>query len=479
MTIQVENIHAAFTSKSSLTVEAGAGCGKTTLIVKGERLLPRQTLFLAFNKSIADELSSRMPLRTCKTFHAIALSNLTSRLGRLKVDAYKYEKLATHVGCSRDEAKAVAAFIDKFQLQVAGCYLSPSEWTPELFKEVIPESDIFDIEIPDNSSMDYVLAMATQVLQSEAKKLSGLTFSDMLFFLVHYSITNRWSLRDWDCVVVDEAQDVSPIRLEIIKRLSNRVIQVGDPRQAIYAFAGAMSGAMREIADAFGCVSYPLSVTWRCANAIVREASDVVGDFLTARPDAPEGFVGEVPLSYIFQSSLDNQSMIVCRANAPLIKVATGLMKDGTPFNFMSEMPERLAKRSDKLATGASGMAAYKTAVRDFYDKKMEEIKSKNLRARLQDELDCILLCCSYVSAPKEVGEYLRRLSYSKSGVLLTTGHKAKGLEAENVYILRPDLIPAPWVDPDNEEQYQQELNLKYVMITRAKQNLFYITPEE
>jgi len=57
----------------------------------------------------------------------------------------------------------------------------------------------------------------------------------------------------------------------------------------------------------------------------------------------------------------------------------------------------------------------------------------------------------------------------SKSGPILSTIHKTKGLEFDHVYLLRPDLLPAPWVDEDDEESMQQEKNLEYVAVTRAK----------
>jgi superfamily I DNA/RNA helicase len=56
-------------------------------------------------------------------------------------------------------------------------------------------------------------------------------------------------------------------------------------------------------------------------------------------------------------------------------------------------------------------------------------------------------------------------------GIILSTVHKAKGSEADKVFIIRPDLMPLPsfrtW-------QAIQEQNLIYVAITRAKKELIY-----
>jgi superfamily I DNA/RNA helicase len=63
--------------------------------------------------------------------------------------------------------------------------------------------------------------------------------------------------------------------------------------------------------------------------------------------------------------------------------------------------------------------------------------------------------------------------SDARSAVTLSSIHKAKGLEADNVYILRPDLLPHP--KAKKPEQQVQESNLEYVAITRPKQNLMFV----
>jgi len=56
--------------------------------------------------------------------------------------------------------------------------------------------------------------------------------------------------------------------------------------------------------------------------------------------------------------------------------------------------------------------------------------------------------------------------------VTLTTIHGSKGLEATRVFHLKPDLVPHPKAEKDWEKE--QEGNLKFVALTRAKQDLFF-----
>jgi superfamily I DNA/RNA helicase len=60
----------------------------------------------------------------------------------------------------------------------------------------------------------------------------------------------------------------------------------------------------------------------------------------------------------------------------------------------------------------------------------------------------------------------------------LCTVHKAKGLEWNRVYILDEFLMPSKYAR--QAWQQQQETNLQYVAVTRAKQELKFIyTPRE
>jgi DNA helicase-2/ATP-dependent DNA helicase PcrA len=58
-------------------------------------------------------------------------------------------------------------------------------------------------------------------------------------------------------------------------------------------------------------------------------------------------------------------------------------------------------------------------------------------------------------------------------GVVFSSVHRAKGLEAKRVYILSPELMPhkmatKPW-------ELEQERNIEYVAITRTLSELVYV----
>ena len=60
-----------------------------------------------------------------------------------------------------------------------------------------------------------------------------------------------------------------------------------------------------------------------------------------------------------------------------------------------------------------------------------------------------------------------------KAKVLLSSVHRAKGLEAETVYISRPEMMPHPMATL--EWEIEQEFNIKYVAITRSMNTLVFM----
>ena len=103
--------------------------------------------------------------------------------------------------------------------------------------------------------------------------------------------------------------------------------------------------------------------------------------------------------------------------------------------------------------------------------------KNPDASPKMDELLEKIEVLCALVVEADTVAE-LREIiegifTDDLEGILLMTIHKSKGLENDNVFFLAPELIPSrfatqPW-------QLEQESNLKYVAITRAKNSLIYV----
>lgn len=197
------------------------------------------------------------------------------------------------------------------------------------------------------------------------------------------------------------------------------------------------------------------------------------------RPDAPEGEV--VHLRSYSKEHFPPGCVILCRNSAPLIAFAYELVERGVPCHVLGKnvgaqlialvkklKPENTEDLRSKVATWA-------------YDKSAElEAKGHN-PDNVHDQASCILhICRAYpgVPIPMLLLHIEKLFSDDRQGgaskVVLSTIHKAKGLEWDLVYLLDFfELLPSPrarlrW-------ELQQERNLQYVAVTRAKNKLVFI----
>lgn len=258
---------------SSLVVDATAGSGKTSTIVHATTLIePWQlTVFLAFNKKIAEELESRLPASVqSSTFHSRAYSALRRSLSNSpKLDKDKVRNLLKE-NLEYKDFELYGAFASRLVglAKSAGLGTHIAEASTEEFEELVSHFNLtLDYE---EAEMPRAIALAQQALAASNEDISLIDFDDMLYL----SLLRNVSFDKASFVFVDEAQDTNGVQRELLKRMlgpTGRLIAVGDSHQAIYGFRGADASALDLIASDFSCKRLPLSISYRCSKAVIRE----------------------------------------------------------------------------------------------------------------------------------------------------------------------------------------------------------------
>lgn len=308
------DIYEAFEHGSdSLLIEAVAGSGKTTVLVELSRIMQRampqqRGVFLAFNKSIAMELQSRIDARNVQamTLHSAGWS-AWRRAGGLdwtpQLDTLKTVKIMREV-LSYEENKRFGETTRRLVGYAKGCGLIPSPCYSDGsgYQGLIADTDESWEGLIDHYSLDEDacnIQLARRVLYRSIELAKDTCdFDDMLLMPVIAGV----EFDRWDVVLVDEAQDVSGIQMEMISRMveprimnaerrTGRVIAVGDRAQAIYGFRGAGTTSMDELQRRFHMTELPLSVSYRCPIAVVQHARQWVSQ-IEWREDAEDGYVG-------------------------------------------------------------------------------------------------------------------------------------------------------------------------------------------
>jgi superfamily I DNA/RNA helicase len=172
--------------------------------------------------------------------------------------------------------------------------------------------------------------------------------------------------------------------------------------------------------------------------------------------------------------------MVVCRVNAPIITLVFSLLKRNIVANIQGrDIGQNLIALIKKL--GGETLADMLTNLETY--EATENIKLSKLRygadekmVALQDKCDCIRIMADGFQTIDQVISKIEELfkdSKDKNAILLSSVHRSKGLEADKVYIIRPDLLPHPKLV--EKSMGEQEFNLHYVAITRAIKNLIYV----
>lgn len=458
----------------SVIIDAKAGSGKTFILSEVAPDLPRGGRCLAFNKAIAVELERRLPSHCpASTFHSLGFAILRDRLTKPKSDPSKNTTHAKKMGI-RGQIRPYSDLVSAMKTNGLGLVNCPP-LSEEMAIKII---DTRGIDIPEGMTPSSFAIQAIKLMQSTLRDLKTIDFDDMLYLPLFLKQKYSWAYDQYPYLLIDEAQDVSPLRLELIKALTSTVLAVGDPYQSIYGFAGSMGGALSEIRTEFECSTYPLTITFRCPPAICTEASEIIqpAEIFPSTHLTHKGEVSRQTLPSGWYPTSPSQA-VLCRMNAPLFVLALQMLRAGQPLDFRSDFPRQLIAFMKKFK--AKTCKELQVRVTAWFEEEHERLSSKKMRAALsiaKEKHDTIMYLATQHEDVKGIELTLDTLLIPQDGApTLSTVHKAKGLEWKNVYLLRPDLIPAPFAS--SPEDLEQENNLLYVAVTRAIDTFTYLDP--
>jgi DNA helicase-2/ATP-dependent DNA helicase PcrA len=437
------------------------------------------------NKNIATELQQRLPSHVqAKTFHSQCFGALQRALPkRPQVNENKVWNLLRDDLTKKDfeiYGKFAARLVSYGKNCGVGHILTNDTLT---WQSLIDHFALF-IGV-DDSDEQVGIEIAERILRDSNEQLDIIDFDDMLYL----ALLKNVHFDKWNYIMLDEAQDTNGVQRELLKRMlalppNGRLIAVGDSYQSIYGFRGASAEAMEELADDFTCESFPLSVSYRCAQEVVLETNREIPGSIDAHPTAPIGSVEK--LNDYDLENFDSTSAILCRVTAPLVTLAFGFIKRNTGVRILGrEIGAGLVALVKKMNTRDVDVLSDK--LRNWRAREVGKALNRgheSAAAAIDDKYSCLMVFIDQLNEDERtVDELIRRIeslfSDNNRGLLtLCSVHKAKGLEWPTVFILdRDEYMPSKWAK--QEWQRKQETNLIYVAITRAKLHLRYIKSDK
>lgn len=450
-------------------VEACAGSGKTSTLAMTAEAYQVPSLYLAFNKSAATDASARFPKHvTCQTTHSRAYATygrmLAHKLSRPKGGYVNVAGTGSEIArffnilpVQFDEMTVVgASFIGIIVAGTVARFEQSADDHVQLHH--VPTAELME-RLHENE--DYVKAIKNIALANARKLWDARQDVNSPVLATHDTYLKLFQLSKpvfsgFDILYVDEFQDTTPCVLDIVKNQIGKmkVVVVGDRRQAIYGWRGAINAM--ELLDGYTCA---LTQSFRYGKAIADIATAVL-----ERDMVISGF-DKIDSKASMNTIVDRTKthMRLFRTNSALIEAALPVIVAGTPCALEIDVKDfvRLLQSAIALYQGdKKGVKHDKVVPYPDWDELAAESKT-------DPELGRVAKAVADGNASRWVQILERFTNVQNPLVIFTTAHKSKGRECEQV-IVEGDFKSCYDDDGKWKGLTTEEQNLLYVASTRA-----------
>ena len=510
------------TSLNNFSIRAGAGCGKSTTLEWAETGVPKgitpssqqEDIFAAlkrkksstykarvacFNKSIMEELTPRFPNLDVRNNHklgyhaTVKFLNVKAKYGFVKGN--KYDKIAYDlIGNPYDnqalwpvntvalKLASMARITLTGNVRTASTFCPKSAPSAALWEvsesELLDMAQFYSIDVTDApEALKWVEPIINEGIKQSR---SNFDFDDMVF------LPNVFGCRPdkVDRCYIDEMQDLNAAQHGLLMGTAEQFVIVGDVQQSIYGFAGADPLSMPRFEEQIGATLLPLTITRRCPHKHVEYCKQFLpkdfADQFQAAESAPYGTIQERRFDIDFYKTLEGTSnLCLSRTNAPMVRACFSCWKAGIPAVIRGRNIASALAKVVKRYKASDNETLIRLLMTDYQEKvqKLRAADKEDIAHAKQDELDILIEFATETATPDECVSKLFTMfddqTIKDRAIQFSTVHKAKGLEADNLAILTPDLLPHPGISKIGEFWAQQERNIAYVCATRGKNAMY------
>lgn len=338
-----------------------------------------------------------------------------------------------------------------------------------------------DLSSEEDADLVYTIADLAYHLGARIDR-PRIDYHDMIWLPLVLDLMPKWP---YPLVIVDEGQDLSRPQFKLAKRLMSpggRLVVVGDLRQSIYGWRGAVGDEVWAEMGTMQSVMLPLTVSFRCARAVV-EVANVLVEELRAWDNAPVGMIRTCTFARMIEglptASID--SFVLSRNNAVLFDIALQLWSRNAIFSFSKGKELAVGLHALVNQLNINDAESFRKSLDEWYEKALAKAEEKTALSKIAriKQRRATLLALLTCTEPRGLHALLQRLTTERANavVKLATVHGAKGLEADRVYLMRETFARHQERPP--EPIPQEELNLEYVAITRARRELIWVDLSE
>lgn len=483
----------------NMVITAAAGSAKTTTIENCLRFIPeeKRKLFLAFNVSTVDKLKNEVVngnSTRIMTFHGLG-NRILRENGKItkdtKIDEFKYSRyVKQHINelTIYGETESLGMEGISYITNIISLCNYARYYMAMKIKEIAEVAGIYGLT-PVRDEYDVV----RKVLIWGEDNIESIDHTDMIWLPNILNLTTKKYL--FDFIFIDEAQDTTLAHQQLVDKSFKRgcrFVAVGDPLQQINVWCGATERAIERYESRPNTKKVLLPISYRCPKKIVEMAKQYSPDIM-AQENAIDGEIrydvsangakpGDLVLCRII-SKLIEQYMSYLRSN----KKAYLKGSDAVRSTYLDMISKIDAEKIDAKCHTKNGLVPQ--LYRLYFERLKDIQKQFNIdeeeaiyhyeALNLYDNIEAIKVLSEGLTKVSELVDKINVIfnGDENDAIILSTVHKAKGMEADNVFILCPSLMPSQLAR--KEWEVQAERNLLYVAITRAKKTLNYVKEEE
>lgn len=455
--------------KGHTVIEAVAGSGKSTTLLIAMTYAPpgSKILFVAFNSSTAQNLKDKVPAGVdAKTSHGVGFGTVMwswrKHFPRIELNPHRESDLLKSIEplWSVEDRDAVLKLVS-----------FAKAWVITDEDQLSRMADKYDVRPSMISSADMIVA-TRKVLLMSLQPSPSISYDDMVFI----PVALKMKPKQYDIVFIDETQDQSRGQIELaLMSLTERgrLIVCGDRKQGIYGFRGADSSSMERITKRLNATVLPLSVTYRCPRLVVEHVQPFVPQ-IEAAPGAIDGTVERCGFKEM-STQWKPGDFVLSRVNAPLVQLCLAAWKRDIPAAILGRDVGKVIRDLIDRYNGhtVNGLLAFVEEWREREVGRLTAAKKLDRIDAIEDRAETILALCEGAVELSTLRTRINKLFGEASGkgavdpkttLILSSTHKAKGLEAKRVWVLAPTYRQT--------SGDQEEVNLFYVAATRALEDL-------
>lgn len=467
----------------NILINSCAGSGKTTTLLGIVERSKHRVLYLAFNKSIQEEVDEKLKERglgqgKAMTLHSLGFSAIRKSYKKVFVNNGKNFDIVKQLQKKHKKLFRYMPWKDKLRLSFT-------------LMDMNDVSRMFYVD-SYNSIMNIMATMdknpfevhSSEELWGDFKILRDKTyigdninidFTDMIYLPVVMKL--NIPIKPY-YLLIDEAQDLSIIQHEFVNLLLSqgdikKFAAAGDKFQSIYGFSGSYASSFDLFLEKGETEELPLDISYRCSDNIIASANEIYPGMQSS------GRVGGIVATVTDPKLIKDKAMVICRNTEPLIELYFELLANDRDVFIRGEEILKGIESFARPYKRNSILEAQMDMDHELLLLRGENTDSGRLKHHMfKGNLKNFKLLAKHFCKPNDTVDTLlnkiKGIFINKDdAIVLSTIHKSKGLEADIVYILNEHLIPHKFAK--SPQQLEQEQNLKYVARTRAKYELYFL----